>query len=86
MIRGLLDAVVLFLVPFVVYGAILVMRRRYPFVLKVWSEGPLGNLIVTGLALAILGTLAAGLFGGRHTGAYVPAHLDHGVLVPGRME
>ena len=86
MIRGLFDAAVLFLIPFVVYAAVLVMRRRYPFVLKVWSEGPLGRLVVAGLALAIVGTLAAGLLGGQHRGAYVPAHLDHGVLVPGRME
>ena len=84
--RGLLDGLVLFLIPFVVYAGMLVVRRRFPFVLKSWTDGPLGTLVVAGLALAILGALAAGFFGGRHRGGYVPAHIENGVLVPGRME
>ena len=84
--RGLLDAVLLFFVPFVVYAGVLLVRRRYPFVLKAWTDGPLAQLVVTGLALAIIGVLAAGLLSGRSTGAYVPAHVEHGTLVPGRMQ
>ena len=84
--RGLLDAVLLFFVPFLVYAGVLVVRRRYPFVLKAWTDGPLAQLIVAGLALAILGILAAGLLSGRSTGNYVPAHVEHGTLVPGRMQ
>ena len=41
---------------------------------------------MTGLALAIVGVLAAGLLSGRSTGGYVPAHVEHGTLVPGRMQ
>ena len=86
MARGLLDAVLLFFVPFLVYAGVLVVRRRYPFVLKAWTDGPLAQLVVAGLALAIVGVLAAGLLSGRSTGGYVPAHVEHGTLVPGRMQ
>ena len=47
--------------------------------------GPLAALVVAGLALAVLSLLAAGFFGHRGQGDYVPAHLENGVLVPGRM-
>lgn len=86
MLRSLADAGVLFLVPFAAYAILLVLRRRYPFVLETWTNGPLATLIVTGLALAVAGALLTGLFANRHKGAYVPAHLENGVLVPGRME
>ena len=84
--RGLLDAILLFLVPFAVYGLVLAMRRRYPFVLKAWTDGPLARLVVAGLVLAILGIIATGILSERYRGTYVPAHLENHVLVPGRME
>ena len=34
----------------------------------------------------VLSLLAAGFFGHRGRGDYVPARLENGVLVPGRME
>ena len=86
MVRGLVDAGVLFLLPFLAYAVLLVLRRRYPFVLVAWTEGPLAMLVVSGLALAVAGTLLAGFLAHRHKGGYVPAHIEHGVLVPGRME
>ena len=84
--RALLDVLVPFLLPFAGYVVFLALRRRYPFVLSAWSRGPVAVLVVSGLALAVLSLLLAGLFGPRAQGDYVPAHLDHGVLVPGRME
>ena len=86
MLRGLSESLVLFLLPFAGYALMLVLRRRFPFVLAAWTEGPLGRLVVAGLALAIAGALLVGFFGNRLRGAYVPAHLENGVLVPGRME
>lgn len=84
--RALLDVLVPFLLPFAGYALYLVLRRRYPFVVSAWSRGPLAALVVGGLALAVLSLLAAGFFGHRGRGDYVPAHLENGVLVPGRME
>ncbi len=86
MLRGLVDAGVLFLLPFLAYAVLLVLRRRYPFVLVAWTEGPLARLVVAGLVLAVAGALLTGFFANRHKGAYVPAHIENGVLVPGRME
>ena len=83
--RALLDVLVPFLLPFAGYALYLVLRHRYPLVLSAWSRGPLAALVVSGLALAVLTLLAAGVFGHRGRGDYVPAHLDKGVLVPGRM-
>ena len=83
--RALLDVLVPFLLPFAGYVLYLVLRRRYPFVVSAWSRGPLAALVVAGLALAVLSLLAAGFFGHRGQGDYVPAHLENGVLVPGRM-
>ena len=86
MLRGLFDAGGLFLVPFVAYALFLALRRRYPFVLDSWTQGPVATLVVAGLALAVAGVLLTGFFANRHKGAYVPAHIEKGRLVPGRME
>ena len=83
--RALLDVLVPFLLPFAGYALFLALRRRYPFVLSAWTRGPLAALVVGGLALAVLSLLAAGFLGHRGRGDYVPAHLEDGVLVPGRM-
>ncbi|MGI3899459.1 MAG: DUF6111 family protein [Janthinobacterium lividum] len=83
--RALLDVLVPFLLPFAGYVLFLLVRRRYPFVASAWTKGPVAALVVGGLALAVLSLLAAGLFWPRAQGDYVPAHLEHGVLVPGRM-
>ena len=84
--RALLDVIVPFLLPFAGYALFLALRRRYPFVLSAWTRGPRAALMVGGLALAVLSLVAAGLFAHRGRGDYVPAHLENGVLVPGRME
>lgn len=83
--RALLDVLVPFLLPFAGYVLFLIVRRRYPFVASAWTKGPVAALVVGGLALAVLSLLAAGLFWPRAQGDYVPAHLENGVLVPGRM-
>lgn len=86
MARGALDGLFLFLLPFAGYAALLLLRRRYPLALDAWTEGPLARLTIAGLALAVAGTLVMGLIGNHRRGAYVPAHIENGVLVPGRMQ
>lgn len=84
--RILLEILVPFLLPFLGYAVSLALRRRYPFVLTAWSRGPLAVLVVCGLALAVASLVAAGLLWPRGRGDYVPAHMENGVLVPGRLE
>ncbi len=86
MARGLLDAVGLFCLPFIVYALFLVARSRFPGRADAWSRGPLAALVASGLALAVAGTLVLGLLSPVHRGAYVPAHIEKGQLVPGRIE
>lgn len=84
--RALLEVLLPFLLPFVGYAVLLALRRRVPFALAAWSRGPVAVLVVSGLSLAVLSLLVAGLLWPRGRGDYVPAHMENGVLVPGRME
>ena len=86
MARDLLDALGLFATPFVVYALVLALRRQYPFVAASWSRGSLAALTVAGLALVVVGLVAVALSTDRYRGAYVPAHIESGRLVPGHME
>ena len=83
--RALLDVLVPFLLPFAGYVLFLVLQRRFPFVASAWTKGPVAALVLGGLALAVLSLLVAGFLAQRGPGDYVPAHLENGVLVPGRM-
>jgi multisubunit Na+/H+ antiporter MnhB subunit len=84
MIRAILEEVLLFLVPFVVFGAILVAMRRNPFRLESWSKRGLA-LTIAGLLFAIAGLILFGFTAERSTGVYEPAHMENGRLVPGRV-
>ena len=84
--RAFLEVLLPFLLPFAGYAIWLALRRRYPFVASAWARGPVAALVVGGLALAVLSLVAAGLFGPRARGGYVPAHMERGRLVPGRIE
>ena len=69
-------------VPLAITAALLVAfwifgRRR-------WPAAPLVVLVV--LACAAVSLLALGLFSDRHQGAYRPAHIENGRLVPGEMQ
>lgn len=86
MLRMLSEGAGLFLLPFLAYALLLVAQKRIPFVREAWTNQSLGRLAGAGLAVTIVGLLLLGLFGERHRGAYVPAHIDAGRLVPGHME
>ena len=46
----------------------------------------LARLSVAGLALVLGGLLLNGFFADRHEGAYAPAHIENGRLVPGAIQ
>ena len=85
MSRALLEAIGLFLTPFALYVAVLVFRARHPLIAASWSRGALSWLTLAGLALAIAGFVYAGLTGSEQ-GAYVPARVENGRLLPGHFQ
>lgn len=86
MIRVIAESVALFLVPFVLFALYLLLRRRNPASIDAWTGGAGAALALIGLALAALAIFVFGLFEHRPLGAYVPAHIENGKLVPGRFE
>lgn len=86
MLRMLSEGAALFVLPFLLYAALLLAQRRFSFMREAWTDGSLLWLTGAGLSLAILGLLALGFFAERHSGSYAPAHLENGRLVPGHME
>ena len=86
MLRGLADGLALFLLPFLLYALALLAQRRFGLFGPQWSRGRLVLLAVAGLGLVIAGLLVLGLLQPRGEGAYVPAHVEGGRLVPGRIQ
>jgi hypothetical protein len=86
MARSILDSLLLFALPFVLYAAALLAQRRYPFLQLHWPRGRLALLTIAGLALVVLGLVFFGLLAPRRQGAYHPAHIEGGRLVPGEIE
>lgn len=85
MTRAVFEALVLFLSPFLLFGIYLYLRRRNPLTREAW-DGHVPWLVLAGLIVAILGLVIGGLTAQRHSGAYVPAHIEDGRLVPGRFQ
>ncbi len=83
MIRAVVESIAFFLLPFVLFALYLLARRRNPSGVDAWTGGVVATLSLVGLALAALGILAFGLFEDRPRGAYLPAHIENGKLVPG---
>jgi Family of unknown function (DUF6111) len=86
MLRAILEPLALFLSPFVAFAIYLLLRARYPLAIEHWTRGRVSTLTLVGLAVAVIGMFAFGLFAPRGHGVYVPAHIEKGVLVPGRIE
>ena len=59
------------------------VRRRYPVGPEHWSNRAIPLLLLFALAAVATAILALGLFADRHEGAYVPARIENGRLVPG---
>ena len=71
--------------PFAAFGLVLLLQRRQLLHPESW-RGRSAWLAVAGLVLVIGTFVAAGLFGPRHTGPYVPPHIENGEPVPGHFE
>ena len=84
--RVLWEPALLFLSPFILYAAVLALRRSTPFASRNWTQGTVSILTLVGLSIAVAFMFAFGIFAERHAGAYVPAHIENGKLIPGRME
>ena len=85
MLRNLIEEFLLFILPFAVFAAWLIIRRRNPFDIEHWRAHVFW-LCVTGLMFAILSLVYAGVTAPRNLGAYDPPHLEKGQLVPGRFD
>jgi hypothetical protein len=83
MTRALLGEVLLFLVPFAVFGLYLLLRRRNPLVWSAWSDQA-GWLLLAGLACAVVALIYTGVTAERRSGAFVPTHVENGRVVPGQ--
>ena len=84
--REVLEPLALFLSPFAAYALYLALRARYPLEVQHWTRGRVSIMTLAGLAAAVLGLVAINAFAPRGRGVYIPAHVENGVLVPGRIE
>lgn len=86
MSRAVLEPLALFLSPFAIYAIYLIVRARYPLEVEHWTRGRVSVMTLIGLAAAVIGFVAINAFAPRGRGVYFPAHVENGVLVPGRFE
>ncbi len=84
--RAFSEVALLYLVPFAAYLAVLVLRRLAVLSLDHWTRAVIAKLSVAGLVLVLGGLLLNGFFADRHEGAYAPAHIENGRLVPGAIQ
>jgi hypothetical protein len=84
--RAILEPTLLFGSPFAAYAIYLALRLKYPFEVEHWSRSAVSTLALAGLAIAVTGVFAIGIFAQRGHGAYVPAHVENGQIVPGRIQ
>jgi hypothetical protein len=83
MIRVIGEGALLFLLPFAAFGIVLLLLRRDVLKVESWSPHLL-SLVVAGMLLVIGALVYAGVFGETRTGAFEPAHMENGRVVPGR--
>ena len=86
MIRAIGETLAFFAIPFVLYVAWLAVRSLNPFAVDRWTRTVVLPLGIAGLLAAVAGLLLAGFDAPRHEGGYVPAHIEGGRIVPGRMQ
>jgi hypothetical protein len=85
MTRAFGEELLLFLLPFALFALWLALRQRTPFKWIHW-EGQVPWLVVAGFVVASGWLLYTGIFAPRGHGSYVPAHMENGVFVPGKLE
>jgi hypothetical protein len=83
MIRPLATEIGLFLAPFVLYAAFLLLTRTGLLQPKAWTLPRLAGLIIASLVLMTGSFLILAQFGRAPPGStYVPAHIEGGKFVP----
>lgn len=84
MIRPALTEIGLFLTPFVLYAAFLLVTRASVLQSKAWRPSRLAALVIASLVLMVGSFLVLAQFSGAPPGStYVPAHIEGGKFVPG---
>lgn len=86
MVRAIFESMGLFMAPFAAFAVYLVLRAKFPLAVEHWSRSRLSWLALAGLAAAAVGLIGLNALAPRGHGRYVPAHLEKGVIVPGRFE
>jgi len=84
--RPVAETLGLFFLPFLLFAIYLALRARWPLAIEHWTRGRVATLVIAGLIAALAGLVGAAVFAPRGQGVYVPAHVEHGVLVPGHIE
>jgi heme/copper-type cytochrome/quinol oxidase subunit 3 len=84
MIRPVLTELALFLTPFVIYAAFLMVTRRGAWQPSAWTLRRLALLAIASLVLVLGSLLLLAQFSVAPPGStYVPAHIEGGKFVPG---
>ena len=83
--RLFIEELLIFLSPSLCFVLFLLITKRDPRH-KVHWNGKAIALFMAGVMLATLSFLYEGMVAPRDTGAYVPAHTENGVLVPGHFK
>lgn len=84
MIRRFATEIGLFLAPFIVYAAFLVVTRAGVLQPEAWTSRRVANLVIVSLVLMAGSFFVLAQFSGAPPGStYVPAHVENGTLVPG---
>ena len=86
MIRAFGEPFVFFTVPFAIYVLWLAVRLINPFAVERWTRRVVVPLALVGLIFAVGSLLIIGVMAPRYEGGYVPAHIENGRIVPGRMQ
>jgi hypothetical protein len=84
--RAAVESLALFLAPFLLFAAYLVVRARYPLAVEHWTRGRVATLVLIGLAAALIGMIVLISAAPRSQGVYIAPHVENGVLVPGHFQ
>jgi uncharacterized protein DUF6111 len=84
MIRPAFTEIGIFLIPFAVYALFLVATRSGLMLQSSWPVHIIAKLVLGSLVLVVVSfVLLAHFSGGSPNSTYIPAHIEHGRLVPG---
>jgi hypothetical protein len=84
MIRPAFTEILIFLIPFAVYGLFLVGTRSGLMLQTSWPVHVIAKLVIGSLLLVIASfVLLAHFSGASPNSTYIPAHVENGKLVPG---